>query len=109
MRDIILIGRYGLKHKLVYLEESKYLFQSELSCRILYNGEEIIALDPSGGPMMRVGSDINDMQIKEIKFNQENPKGYILTLIPLNKAKKFKTKPFSELKMSNVQRDVLQS
>lgn len=107
MEDIILRGRYGLKHILVYLEENKYLFQSELSCRIIYNGDEIIALDPSGGPMMKVGSDINDMQIKEIKFNQENPKGYIVTLIPLNKAKKFKIKPYGKLQKSNVQRVVL--
>lgn len=107
MGNIILKGRYGLEHILVYLEENKYLFQSELSCRIIYNGDEIIALDPSGGPMMKVGSDVNDMQIKEIKFNQENPKGYILTLMPLNKAKKYKTKPYGQLQMSNVQQVVL--
>lgn len=102
-KDIALIGRYGLKHKLVYLEDNKYLFQSELSCRIIYNGDDIIALDPSGGPMMKVGSEVNNMQIKEIKFSQDNPKGYIITLMPLNRARRSKVKPFGQLKMSNIQ------
>jgi hypothetical protein len=106
-KDIKLQGRYGLVHYLKHLEGNEYLFQSELSCRILYNGDDIIAIDPSGGPMMKVGSDINNMQIKEIKFRQEDPKGYILTLIPLNRPRKYQTKHIGQLKMSNVPNVVL--
>lgn len=102
-KDIKLIGRYGLKHHLKYLGGDDYLFKSDLSCRIIYNGDSIIALDPSGGPMMKVGSEVNNMQIKEIKFNQDNPKGYIITLIPLNRVRRSKIKPFGQLQMSNVQ------
>lgn len=87
-KDIKLKGRYGLTHKLIYLEESKYLFSSELSCRIIYNGDEILALDPSGGPCMTVGNTINGLNIESIKFNNDNPKGYIFTLVfPNNKNK----------------------
>lgn len=80
MENVILLpARYGLTHKLKYLKD--YLWEIEFdknstgTYRVIgFEGEEkignsVYALDPEGGPFLRVGDKVNDYVIKSISSN----------------------------------------
>lgn len=59
-------GRYGEEHVLIRKEEG-WLFVTAHSIRLIYNDDKIEAVDPSGGPFIKLGGKIYDNTVKEFK------------------------------------------
>jgi hypothetical protein len=79
-KNITLRGR-GTTHTLEYLQDNNYLLNTEFNYRISKDGDNIKFIDPAGGPMLRKGGEVSGFYIKDIRFSEDNPKGYIFTLI----------------------------
>ena len=60
------------------------MLHTKNSLRVIKNGDSIAALDLSGGPTIRVGSILQptSYKVEDIRFSEDNPKGYIITLKP---------------------------
>jgi len=92
MEEIEIKSRSRHKHKLVEIEEGKYLFKSAedwMPLRVICGKDEngkidkYKAIDPDGGPMLNIGDIIDGKEIIEI---EHKPKvGYILTLKEVEK------------------------
>ena len=63
MRKINLKNRDGFE--IVLREDSKNIFtlDSDVMLRIMEDGDEIVAIDPPGGPLLSLGSVIDNLQI----------------------------------------------
>lgn len=78
-----LTSRYGDKYLLNKVSDCEYEFSAPNYTRIIYGDEKgtiISALDPPGGPMIGVGSKLEDKTIKEIKL-LEIPEGVNFLII----------------------------
>lgn len=68
--EIILDSRYGVKNKLVRIEEDslKYKLETPYNYRIGYdkNPETPTFIDPSGGPFITVGTEIDGHIVKAL-------------------------------------------
>lgn len=85
MRRIILLkGSFNVAHKLILFKDFEYVLHTKNSLRVIKNGKSIIALDLSGGPMIKVGSILQPTpyKVENIRFSEDNPKGYVVTLKP---------------------------
>lgn len=85
MRKVILLrGSYNVAHKLILFKGFEYVLHTKNSLRVIKNGKSIIALDLSGGPMIKVDSILQPTpyKVENIRFSEDNPKGYIVTLRP---------------------------
>ena len=85
MRKVILLrGSYNVAHKLILFKDFEYVLHTKNSLRVIKNDNNIVALDLSGGPMIKVGSmlETTPYKVENIRFNEDNPKGYIITLKP---------------------------
>lgn len=85
MKDIIIRSRHNDQHILRNTEPYKYLFISANEddyIRVIYNKDKTIyAIDPSGGPLMSVGSFLafaGEMSGRIIKYIKETPEGFII-------------------------------
>lgn len=95
MRKVILLrGSYNVAHKLVLYKDNDYVLHTKNSLRVIKNGNSIIALDLSGGPMIKVGSILHPTpyKVENIRFSEDNPKGYIITLKPSLKQRVYESK-----------------
>lgn len=83
-KAILLRGLYNVAHKLILFKGFDYVLHTKNSLRIIKNGDSIIALDLSGGPMIKVGSMLQSTpyKVENIRFSEDSPKGYIVTLKP---------------------------
>jgi hypothetical protein len=79
-------NRYGDKVYLEYKENNDWVLKGDAMkyCRILFDDLEdgtkhIYAVDPSGGPYLSEGSNIESVH-KKITGIKQSPEGYILTL-----------------------------
>ena len=65
-------------------KDFEYVLHTKNSLRVIKNGDSIAALDLSGGPTIRVGSILQptSYKVEDIRFSEDNPKGYIITLKP---------------------------
>lgn len=73
--DIILYNRDGINTKLRYIVDNKYLLITDLpTMGLTYsptNKDEIVAVDPSGGPCLPIGSEVIDgMFVKNINYSK---------------------------------------
>lgn len=73
--DIILYNRDGINAKLKYIVDNKYLLITDLpTMGLTYsptNKDEIVAVDPSGGPCLSIGSEVIDgMFVKNINHSK---------------------------------------
>jgi hypothetical protein len=93
-KDIILKGRDSTS-TLVYLKGNDYLFSANLNFRIMKTEDKINFIDPAGGPKLSNGGSVNGFYIKDIRFSEENPRGYILTLIS-NRNREYTAKAVSQ-------------
>lgn len=60
-------GRCGEEHVLIRKEEG-WLFITAHSIRLIYNDDKIVvAVDPSGGPFIKLGGKIYNNTVKEFK------------------------------------------
>lgn len=71
---ILLPARYNLTHKLIYIGGNfwQLVFDKKSTGTYRIIGtipSDIKAIDPEGGPMLSVGSTIDDYTIKSIKTN----------------------------------------
>lgn len=85
MKKVILLrGSYNVAHKLILFRDFEYVLHTKNSLRVIKNGNSIIALDLSGGPMIKVGSILQPTpyKVENIRFSEDNPKGYVVTLKP---------------------------
>lgn len=85
MKKIILLrGFYNVAHKLILYKDYDYVLHTKNALRVINNGNKIITLDLSGGPTIKVGSmlETTPYRVENIRFNEDNPKGYIITLKP---------------------------
>lgn len=95
MRKIILLrGSYNVAHKLILFKDFDYVLHTRNSLRVIKNGNNITALDLSGGPMIKVGSMLQPTpyKVENIRFSESNPKGYIITLKPSLKQRLYESK-----------------
>jgi hypothetical protein len=59
-------GRCGEEHALIRKEEG-WLLVTAHSIRLIYNDDKIEAVDPEGGPFIRIGDKVYDNVIQEFK------------------------------------------
>lgn len=67
--DIVLTdrNRYGEEVVLKHLDGNKYLLESKFSYRIIFEPDgTVVAIDPSGGPFLELGSVVQNKKIKSI-------------------------------------------
>ena len=80
MENVILLpARYHLVHKLKYIKDNLWQLEVDKSSGYSYRliafegeskvGNFVAALDPEGGPFLRVGDQINNYVIKSITSN----------------------------------------
>lgn len=70
-KDIILPNRYGDKNRLVHVGENTYVLNFDPNgscCRLIFDEDpgSIKAVDPSGGPFISVGDEVDGRVVKEI-------------------------------------------
>lgn len=85
MKKIILLkGSYNIAHKLIKFKDFDYVLHTKFSLRVIKNGNDLTAIDLSGGPTIRVGYmlDGTNYKVEKIVFSKDNPTGYIITLKP---------------------------
>lgn len=95
MRKVIILrGSYNVAHKLILFKGFEYVLHTKNSLRVIKNGDSIIALDLSGGPMIKVGSILQSTpyKVENIRFSEDNPKGYIVTLKPSLRQRVYESK-----------------
>lgn len=95
MRKVILLrGSYNIAHKLILYKDNDYVLHTKNSLRVIKNGDSITALDLSGGPMIKVGSILQHTpyKVENIRFSEDNPKGYIITLKPSLRQRVYESK-----------------
>lgn len=95
MRKVILLrGSYNIAHKLILYKDNDYVLHTKNSLRVIKNGDSITALDLSGGPMIKVGSILQPTtyKVENIRFSEDNPKGYIITLKPSLRQRVYESK-----------------
>jgi hypothetical protein len=95
MRKVILLrGSYNVAHKLILFRDFEYVLHTRNSLRVIKNGNSVIALDLSGGPMIKVGSILQSTpyKVENIRFSEDNPKGYIVTLKPSLRQRVYESK-----------------
>lgn len=92
VHTLILPNRYGIENKIVFGSDTAYLIidPSENYSRIGYqttidNKQEITFVDPSGGPMLEIGSKIGNKSIQSIElasdvFYEDQKVNYIFKL-----------------------------
>ena len=59
-------GRHGEEHVLIR-KEAGWLFVTAHSIRLIHNDDKIVAVDPSGGPFIKLGGKIYNNTVKEFK------------------------------------------
>ena len=67
-KEINLESRGNLGNKLIHVEGNKYKLYTKYSYRTGFTDglNNIIFIDPAGGPLMRVGKEINGRKIKAL-------------------------------------------
>lgn len=68
-KEIKLQSRGNLNNKLVHIEGNKYQLETQFSYRTGYKDDpegEVTFIDPSGGPFMTVGTEIEGRKIKAL-------------------------------------------
>ena len=76
--EIKLDSRYGTKNYLVKDTDKSYILNTESPfIRTGMDGDNYVFIDPSGGPMIGIGSIIENMIVD--KITHEQGKGYIIT------------------------------
>lgn len=67
-KEIKLQSRGYIDNKLVHIEGNKYQLETQLSYRTGYQDDvnQPTFIDPSGGPFMTVGTEINGRKIKAL-------------------------------------------
>lgn len=74
MEDIILKARYGYKHVIKHIENNLWSIECDPKSsgyfRLIGNfPNNIVAIDPDGGPFLSVGDRVGDYTIKSIMSN----------------------------------------
>lgn len=66
--EIQLKSRYGIDNRLIQIEGEplKYKLKTEHNFRVGLKGDECFFIDPSGGPFITAGSEINGHVVKAV-------------------------------------------